>query len=226
MSSKQSALSRLIGLNAKGFRLSAGVTLDEFALSARRVGLPWTESRVADFESGRASPSVPTLIAVCLALSEAGCHDVTVAALLSTTESVDINDSLTVSGTELAGWFSGKSIERFPEASLQIRRDLTIPVKKEGTVRAVRVKREATMRELSTAAAILAVSGSAEERVRKRLGLSKRGLAELCAVTWGRSFAAERDARAGEGANAQLRGSIARQLRAELQEAIDRGDCK
>lgn len=230
MSSKQSALSRLIGSNAKRFRVAAGVTLDDLAVSARRVGLPWTESRVADFEAGRASPAIPTVIAVCLALSEAGCHDVSLAALLATTDEIKINDTLTVDGSDLAAWFSGRSVEpaiaRLARVHPSNRRDLAIPVNKDGSVRTVTVKREATMAESDAAYAILAVSGSAEERVRKHLGLSKRALAQLCAATWKRSFTAERDARAGEGANAQLRGSIARQLRAELQEAIDRGDRK
>lgn len=41
---------------------------------------------------------------------------------------------------------------------------------------------------------------------------------------WGRSFTAERDRRAGPDANAQKRGRISRELKAELQEAINRGD--
>lgn len=225
MSSKQSELSCLIGKNAKGFRLSAKITLDEFAVFARQRGLPWSESRVADFEAGRASPSIPTVVAVCLALAEAGCYDVTVAALLATTESVQLNDNLTVDGSLLSGWFAGEPVEPSYPADSQIRRDLTIPVtNKDGVKRVVMAKREAPMDNIALAKNILAVSGSAEERVRKNLGLTRRGLAELCAVTWRRSFSEERDARAGDEANAQRRGSITRQLQSELQEILGRGD--
>ncbi|MBY6678335.1 helix-turn-helix transcriptional regulator [Rhodococcus sp. BP-332] len=225
MSSKQSALSRLIGQNAKTFRLTAKITLDEFAVFARQHGLPWSESRVADFEAGRAAPSIPTLIAVCMALAEAGCYDVTVAALLTTNEPVELNDRLTVDGSLLSAWLAGKPVEPQHVSDAVMRRDLRVPVtNKAGNTQLRTVQREASIQRLSTAATILAASGSAEERARKKLGLSKRGLAEVCAVTWGRSFSQERDARAGDGANAQRRGSITRQLQSELQEILDRGD--
>ncbi|MGV8875258.1 MAG: hypothetical protein ACOH2Q_22195 [Rhodococcus sp. (in: high G+C Gram-positive bacteria)] len=225
MSSKQSELSRLIGQNAKIFRLAGRITLDELAVFARQHGLPWSESRVADFEAGRAAPSIPTLVAVCMALAKAGCQDVTVAALLSTDEPVELNDRLTIDGSLLSGWFAGKPIEPTYVGDPAMRRDLTVPVtNKSGVTRVVMAQREAPVQRLSTASTILAASGSAEERARKNLGLSKRGLAEICAVTWGRSFSQERDARAGDGANAQRRGSITRQLQSELQEVIDRGD--
>jgi hypothetical protein len=40
------------------------------------------------------------------------------------------------------------------------------------------------------------------------------------AELWGRTFVAERDRRAGPDVNAQRRGRISRQLKAELQKAL------
>jgi hypothetical protein len=44
------------------------------------------------------------------------------------------------------------------------------------------------------------------------------------AALWRRTFTAERDNRAGPDANAQRRGQISRQLKADLQEVINDGN--
>jgi len=59
-----------------------------------------------------------------------------------------------------------------------------------------------------------------EERIRKSLGISAMLLATATASLWKRTFSQERDRRAGAGANAQKRGQITRQMRAELDAAI------
>ncbi len=64
----------------------------------------------------------------------------------------------------------------------------------------------------------------ADYRMAKSLGLDlDRAAAEMGAL-WGKSFTAERDRRAGCDANPQKRGRISRELKAELQEAINRGN--
>ena len=55
----------------------------------------------------------------------------------------------------------------------------------------------------------------------KRLGVEPFTGAAAMVNLWGRSFVAERDHRAGPGANAQRRGQISRHLQAELQELIN-----
>jgi hypothetical protein len=44
------------------------------------------------------------------------------------------------------------------------------------------------------------------------------------AKRWKRTFVAERDRRAGPDANAQRRGQVSRQLKAELKEALPNGN--
>lgn len=48
-----------------------GVTQDELARYARRIGLRWTASSVGDFEAGRSAPTFATVLAVTLALQMA-----------------------------------------------------------------------------------------------------------------------------------------------------------
>jgi len=64
----------------------------------------------------------------------------------------------------------------------------------------------------------------ADYRLAHSLDLNFARAALEMAALWGRSFTAERDHRAGADANAQKRGRISRELKAELQEAINRGD--
>ncbi|MGZ4527644.1 MAG: hypothetical protein ACXVX7_14620, partial [Mycobacterium sp.] len=73
----------------------------------------------------------------------------------------------------------------------------------------------------ATMTAVIKASGATEERTRKALGISSMFLASLSARLWKRTFSQERDRRAGEGANAQKRGQVSRQLRKELQAAIE-----
>jgi len=61
----------------------------------------------------------------------------------------------------------------------------------------------------------------ADARIAGSLGLSAYRAAELMTELWGRSFSDERDRRGGPGANAQKRGRISRDLKQELQGAID-----
>lgn len=64
-------------------------------------------------------------------------------------------------------------------------------------------------------------SGLAEDRAATALGVSREQLSELSFLLWhGRTFSEERDRRAGADANPQKRGRVARELRAELAEAL------
>ena len=64
----------------------------------------------------------------------------------------------------------------------------------------------------------------ADYRLAHSVGLRVEQAAVAMEALWGRSFTAERDHRAGPDANPQKRGRVSRELKAELQEAINRGD--
>jgi transcriptional regulator with XRE-family HTH domain len=199
-------LATVIGKNARRLRTNAGLTLDQVSIAAQMRGLNWSESRVADFESGRVAPNLATLIAFCLALADAGCADATFPELLRSETPIRINDSLLLSNKQvvdlisrLPRWGPGlpppEAIEAFDASAI-----LTAVTKASGTK----------------------VSGATEERTRKALGISRMELADWAASQgWKRTFSEERDRRAGEGANAQKRGQVTRQMRKELQAAIE-----
>jgi hypothetical protein len=63
-----------------------------------------------------------------------------------------------------------------------------------------------------------------DARMCKNIGVDQVLGAAAMAALWRRTFTAERDHRAGPDANAQRRGQISRQLKAELQEVINDGN--
>jgi hypothetical protein len=66
-----------------------------------------------------------------------------------------------------------------------------------------------------------------DARMCKNIGVDQVLGAAAMAALWRRTFTAERDNRAGPDANAQRRGQISRQLKADLQEVInDCNDCE
>jgi hypothetical protein len=73
----------------------------------------------------------------------------------------------------------------------------------------------------TTVTSVTKVSGATEERTSTALGIPSSELADWSAALWKRTFSEERDRRAGEGANAQKRGQVTRQMRKELQAAIE-----
>jgi transcriptional regulator with XRE-family HTH domain len=198
-------LATVIGKNAHQLRTSAGRTLDQVSIAARKHGLNWSESRVADFESGRVAPNLATLIAVCLALADAGCADATLPKLLASESPIQINDSLLLSKQQVVNLLSGIpwSYMDKPEEWVNQQLLLHMPIHMPTTVTSIEAP------------------GATEERTWKALGLSPAELADWSAALWNRSFSQERDRRAGEGANPQKRGQVSRQMRKELQAAIE-----
>jgi hypothetical protein len=160
-------------------------------------GLPWSTGRVSDFEKGRAAPSLATLLAATAALSRVLGRDVTLAELLTSREPVQLTERLTIAGPTLSAAVSG---------------------------RPVKVKVTGALSGSGTLSATASVVRETDQRMCKQLGVdTATGVAAMDKL-WGRLFSAERDRRAGPDANAQRRGIVARQLKAELQEALTDGN--
>lgn len=211
-------LATVIGENARRLRTGkAKLTLDQVSIAARMRGLNWSESRVADFESGRVAPNLATLIAVCLALADAGCADATFPELLRSESPIQINDSLLLSNEQVVDLLSGHPAGPQNPQKQEQGGVPTPGLPPPEVVNAAVAAFDAT----SVVEAVMKASGATEERTRKTAGISSIELARLSASMWGRSFSEERDRRAGEGANAQKRGQVTRQMRAELQAQID-----
>jgi transcriptional regulator with XRE-family HTH domain len=198
-------IAAVIGKNARRLRRDAGLTLDQVSIAAKMRGLNWSESRVADFESGRVAPNLATLIAFCVALADAGCTKVTFPELLRSEAPIQINDSLLLSNEQVVNLVSRRPAWELPAP--------------EEVTAAITASWEHLKAGILTP--VTKASGATEERTWKALGISETELADLSTRLWNRTFPEERDRRAGGGANAQKRGQVSRQLRKELQATIE-----
>ena len=175
------------------------------------MGLDGSTGRVGSFESGRVAPTVPTLYAVALALGKATRQPVTLADLFAGEDAVQINDELAVERSALRAALSGTPVA----GEIEPMRKLT-----EAMV-------HTTHTVIEPAIARRMVSEyfrEADRRVCKTLGITAERGAIAMAHLWGKTFADERDERAGPDAKPQRRGQISRQLTAELQKAINDGN--
>jgi transcriptional regulator with XRE-family HTH domain len=68
--------------------------------------------------------------------------------------------------------------------------------------------------------------GLTEERIAAGLGIGTEELCDVSLRLWNTMFSAQRDRVAGPDASPQRKGRVTRQLKAELVEALDRGDAK
>jgi hypothetical protein len=67
-------------------------------------------------------------------------------------------------------------------------------------------------------------SGLTEQRLAHRLAIGQDRLAVVSSRLWNRTFNEERDRRAGPDANQQKKGRVSRELRAELEKALNDGN--
>ena len=217
------SVAQVIGESAKVLRRDAQVTLEQMARVAQRYGLPWTSGRVGDFESGRTAPSLPTLIAAAAALGDVIGRPVSLAELVTGEGQVHINDKLSLDKSALRAALSGGSVnahakpmplETLLTRGLELLTELST-VDWPNRLRAVNpdLRRD-----------VLLDFNESDARMCKNIGVDQVLGAAAMAAVWRRTFTADRDHRAGPDANAQRRGQISRQLKADLQEVINDGN--
>jgi transcriptional regulator with XRE-family HTH domain len=217
-------VAEVIGAGARALRLDADVTLEQMARAARIYGLLWTSGRVGDFESGRTAPSLPTLIAATAALGEAIGRPVSLAELVTGKGQVHINDKLSLDTSALRAALSGETVSAHAipdflpaEEMYEMAQLLTSQTRFHWPKRLRAITpdlRSAVLRDFS----------ESDARMCKNIGVDQVLGAAAMAALWRRTFTAERDNRAGPDANAQRRGQISRQLKADLQEVINDGN--
>jgi transcriptional regulator with XRE-family HTH domain len=219
-------LASVVGANVRRIRSEAGATLEEVAKAARRQGLAgWGGGRVSDLEHGRVSPTLPTLVAVSLALAEVRKSPLTLAELLRHDGPVAITGSLAIRAAALARFVDGEPVRL-------TKRDVPdLPGLDAGELAAglaqwagIAEQLPARLAEVSTEE-VLSVqgrSGEAERRIANWLGVAPLTIAAASAYLYrGRTASEERDRRAGGGVTAQKRGRIAREIRAEIKAVLD-----
>jgi hypothetical protein len=212
-------LASVIGANARECRLRAGLTLDQVSVAARARGLKWSESRVADFEAGRVASSLNTLLAICLALADAGCTDATLPLLVKYVVPMQINESLQLLDVDVVNLLAGRPVET-SESSAPAPTDAAELLNWKLSSRDRKIAHRFEVAP-ATLVRVSHAQGAAEARMSKSLGIAPPTLAHLSGALWNRTFSQERDRRAGDGANAQKRGQVSRSMREELKAAIE-----
>jgi len=218
-------LAELIGCNARRIRTDAGATLDDVAKAARGQGLSgWSVARVSDLERGRVSPTLPTLVAVCLALGDIRHSPMTLGELLAYDGPVAINCSLAVSGGVLGEFLEGEPVQLAP------RDESGLP---EVDIDAFADSIQQLATSMDQIPVVLAAAGSrmmlgvhsrsgeAEQRMAKALGVDLVTVSVASAYLYRATASEERDRRAGADATAQKRGRFAREIQTELRAVLD-----
>lgn len=219
-------LAAIVGQNARAHRKHYGATLEDVAKSASRLGLRWNTGRVGDLESGRIPATLPTLFVLAQALGEVTKKHVSIADLVWYDGWVELNPSLTIRGETLRESLEGEPVEL-------VARDIHGQVEQIfGIFEDIRrmhqdtwgnVPEELQHKDPQEVARIAATAGVAERRLCKDFSIDPQALAALSLHLWGRSFSEERDRRAGEGANAQRRGRVSRELKSEIETYLESG---
>ena len=208
-------LAVVVGNNCRRIRTQAGMTQGELARHARSVGLDWSETRVGHFEAARSVPTFATVLALTLALQRAveearqrGAQTVTDVGLSDLVQVrggyIGLNEQLDVTGAWLKDICAGGDASDPHPQDVRYRPNVT---------------------ELPKGVAdVIRLSGLTEERLARRLGVTREQLAAASFRLWQKSFSAERDRRAGPDANQQKKGRVARELRDEIEKAITSGE--
>lgn len=215
-------LAVVIGRNCKALRGPASMA--ELAEHARRFGARWNSGYIAKIEAGM-RPSVATLVVLAAALESLTEETVRVEHLLKTEfdEPIELSDGVQVSNgylltkilrgeanlnADLEGVVQRSLAENSALAKVRMAERL-IPGTWPGGVSHVDVV-EAHLENTE-----------GDDRIARSMGFGGDLLTAWSLKLWGKSFTAERDSRAGKQANAQKRGQITRQMKTEVQEAIE-----
>lgn len=207
------SVAEVIGGEARRLRLDGGKSLEDVAKAVQSYGLPWSTGRVGDFEGGRAGPDIRTLAVVAAALGDVIARALTLADLSTGSGEVAITDTVIVKRSVLRAILGGQpvTIPRPADAvsaiTLRIPRTRILPK----GVRRV---------DPNVLHRVLGELRETDRRVCKRIDVEPYVGAAGMAQLWEKTFVAQRDELAGEGANAQRRGQVSRQLQAELKEIV------
>lgn len=159
------------------------------------------------------APTLPTLFAVTLALRDVTGKPVALVDLFHGTEDVALNDSVTVSLKSLRAALSGKPVR--PGKTVQVAASLAVSAGAD-----VKAVVHASPVDVLVVVDPVPLLSESDSRLLKNMGAEPSSAFAAMTELWGRPLSAERDARAGTGANAQRKGQITRQLKAELSTAL------
>lgn len=219
-------VAQVVGWNAK--RLRGDVAGDRLASAAKKRGLKWGTGRIADLEAGRVSPTLSTLVSLALALGDVRGEPIKLQELVYWDGFVSVSGDLMLTGEALAryvasNWPVQVVLRDTPGGRQKLNKLMDYLDKDNMDERHLAdINPRLTKVSKTKRANVFEGSGEAEERAAKSLDVGVYELAAASAYLWGKTLSDERDARAGDGASAQKRGRITRQLIDELRVVLRR----
>lgn len=217
------SIEEVIGRNVRAKREELGVTLSQVSKGLRVYGVEWSTGRLTHIEAGRSAASVQALALLSLVLSDLDKQGYTAPMdLLETDAPVVLGKGYAMKPDSFARLMSeglqGGGVGDFTneEENLEIFRK-NILRNFEGYGDAVTV---GDIRHVGMA------FSDADYRNSLKLNLSKTEFSGACIRLWGKLLSEETESRAPDGASAQKRGRITRDLLEDLkgQIRVDRGE--
>lgn len=207
-------MAQAVAANAR--RIRGAATMAEVSDAARLYGAKWTSGTVAKIEAGKTRPTIETLILLMCALRWTTGNPVTMTDLLQSDQPIRISDTYSATSEVIIWALAGNefdddhNIEPTDLQSLVSDASAAIHQEQFASSSSPRV----------TYPEVAAVTEQ-ERRVAHDLEVAPVVLQYWAVHLWQRPFEDERDRRAGPDANAQKRGRVTRQLKAEIQSAIE-----
>lgn len=225
-------LSELIGRRFLHFRTAAGLTQDHVSTAARRAGLGWGRSTIAQLEAGTKQVSAEELLLMPFVWLIAFDQEMTLPGLLGPWdgdrrgERVDLTPDAALTPAAAVRVLTGSVA-----ADVLTSGAVEIPATRSGRVGPALERLEGyrrlwpAMPRTRLVSVEEAAAGEAEQKAARRLGVAAADVSVLAHRLWGRGLTAERDRRVegarGESASPRsvqaARGHITRQLLAELE---------
>ncbi|WP_062304733.1 helix-turn-helix domain-containing protein [Demequina subtropica] len=213
--------SEAVGRFVREYRHAHGLTMDAVARAGHSFGATWSLSSIQSIEAGKASPTVPTLLTLALALGSLTGEPLKLTDLFGAAEALAHpmlgTDSVPREWVERA--LGGDPV--LPPGRETRAAEAAEAAEAAGRTRAfpfLDVER-ITYGELAQLSSP-AVS-QAEYRAGRQLGVQPGRVQEVARALWGRSLDDESARRAGEGASPQKRGRATRRLLEELGAALE-----
>ncbi|MCR4526558.1 helix-turn-helix domain-containing protein [Kocuria rhizophila] len=220
-------VAEVVGKNFSALREDAGATLEDVARRARHYGLRWNPARVSRIDRGEGAITLDTALMLAVVLTDlrSGMNPVTLSDLLESEEPFELAPRATVrAGFAEAlllqsdmGEDAGTAIDG-PGAVVGDARSLGRMVPALHRVFGANPGMTTSQRVFG---AVMNMTLT-DERNAKKMGLAEAEFAAWCVKLWGHLMSVETEQRAPEGATAQKKGRITRELMQELQEYMSR----
>lgn len=219
------SLEKVVGDNVRRVRLFLGLTLNDVAVQLRGLGLPWSTGRLGNIEAGRGTASIQVVLALAMALTDAQRGPlgerrlVTPEALLRSETPVRLSSAVALTQEGYDKLLSGSG----PVGAVDVvgGRKLLEDAGRKLTAWSESLPPGITHGEVQAGRDHFDL---ADARAAKKLGIEKDEFLRLCLIQWRMVLSDKVDELAPEGATPQKRGRITRELVADLQEAMARGD--